>query len=935
MGKRIMKPTLAAAAVALAIAGFPASAQAAGLGRLTVLSGLGQPLHAEVELSAVRDELSSAAVRMAAPEAFRQAGIEYATVLSTVKMALAQRRDGKPVIRITTERPVDDPFLAILVELNWASGRLVREYTFLLDPPDMPVARQAAAPVVAPVAAPAVTQVVTGRPVAAAPSPAAAKAAETTHEVRRGETLHGIATETKPEGVTLDQMLVAIFRANPQAFDGNMSRLRAGRILNLPERDAVAAVAAPEARRIVLAQAAQFNAYRRKLSQAVAAAPAPKEAPARQAAAGRLAPRVEEKPAAPAEAVDQLKVSKAEAAGKAAGAQTATVDRAAQARITALEEDLVAKEKSLKDANGRLAELEKSVRELQQLLELKNQNLAQLQGKPGTPQAAAPAKAPEPAPAAQAPQPAAPAPAPAAQKPELPEPAAPPVPQREEAGFLSGLFGGPLGWALGAVVVALLGFFGYRARKQRAEPGAPVTAGATTAPVAQASFGAAGGQSVDTASSSIQTDFSQSGLSSIDTDEGVDPVAEADVYMAYGRDAQAEEILLDALKSEPARHAIHVKLLEIYAQRKDVKRFDALATELYAATGGKGPEWDKAAAMGRKLDPTNPLFGAGAAAPAEETRFTEKTIVVSSPDKLRDTWTMPGDAGQIAAAVSGDREDKTVILERSPLAEAGAAPLGLAVEPAAKAGPAPVSDVDFDLGLDFSTTLTTPRPAEALAAEKTVVLEPGARAGGKPSIDLPLEAATTTQQRASPIDLDLEPGAARPQAHGASLDLEATDIGGNLIDFDLDQSSVKSAPAAQVIDLEKTDIGADVMQFVEGERAGAGAAPVVDLEKTDFGGGVLDFDFKLDEAQNASPAGQPAAPAAPPLDLSGINLDLSAPPAEEGAEEISEVATKIELAKAYEEMGDKEGARELLDEVLKEGNASEQQRAREMLSRLG
>ncbi len=930
-----MKPTLAAAAVTLAIAGFSGSAQAAGLGKLTVLSGLGQPLHAEVELSAARDELSSAAVRMAAPEAFRQAGMEYSPVLGTVKMALVQRRDGRPVIRITTDRPVDDPFLSILVELNWASGRLVREYTFLLDPPNLPVARQPAAPVVAPVAAPAVSQVIPGRPVAATPSPAAARAAQTAHEVRRGETLHSIASETKPQGVTLDQMLVAIFRANPQAFDGNMSRLRAGRILNIPERDTAAAVAAPEARRIVLAQAAEFRAYRQKLSQAVAAAPAPKEAPATQAAAGKLAPRVEEKPAAAAEAVDQLKVSRAEAAGKAAGGAAATTDRAAQARITALEEDLVAKEKSLKDANGRLAELEKSVRELQQLLELKNQNLARLQGQAGTPQAAAPAKAPEAAPAAQAPQPTVSAPPPVAAKPEAakPEAAKPAAPQREEPGFLSGLFGGPAGWGLGAVILALLGLLGYRLRRRSAEPGAAVTAGATTAPVAQASFGAAGGQSVDTTSSSVQTDFSQSGLSSIDTDEGVDPVAEADVYMAYGRDAQAEEILLDALKSEPTRHAIHVKLLEIYAQRKDVKRFDALATELYAATGGKGPEWDKAAAMGRKLDPTNALFGAAAPAPAEETRFTEKTIVVSSPDKLRDTWTMPGDAGQIAAAVSGDREDKTVILDRSPLADAGAAPLDLA-QPAATATPAPVADVDFDLGLDFSATLTTPRPAEALAAEKTVVLEPGAGAGGKPSIDLPLDAATKTQQLAA-IDLDLEPGAARPQAPDASIDLEATDIGGNIIDFELDQAPVKSAPAAQVVDLEKTDIGADVMQFVEGERAGAPTAPVVDLEKTDIGGGVLDFNFKLDEANNAAPAGEPAAPAAPRLGLSGINLDLSAPPADAGAEEISEVATKIELAKAYEEMGDKEGARELLDEVLKEGNASEQQRAREMLSRLG
>ena len=114
---------------------------------------------------------------------------------------------------------------------------------------------------------------------------------------------------------------------------------------------------------------------------------------------------------------------------------------------------------------------------------------------------------------------------------------------------------------------------------------------------------------VDTGSSSlIQTDFSQSGLSAIDADEGVDPVAEADVYMAYGRDAQAEEILLDAMKADPSRTAVHLKLLEIYAHRKNLKQFETTAAELYTVTNGQGEDWDKAVEMGLKLDPDNPLF---------------------------------------------------------------------------------------------------------------------------------------------------------------------------------------------------------------------------------------------------------------------------------------------------------------------------------------
>ena len=120
----------------------------------------------------------------------------------------------------------------------------------------------------------------------------------------------------------------------------------------------------------------------------------------------------------------------------------------------------------------------------------------------------------------------------------------------------------------------------------------------------------------DRSHTSDQTDFSQAGPGSIDTD-AVDPVAEADVYMAYGRDVQAEEILVEARLKDPKRYAIHLKLLEIYSNRKDLKQFESLATDLYTDSGGVGADWEKAAAMGIKLDPGNPLFGASAqAAPA-------------------------------------------------------------------------------------------------------------------------------------------------------------------------------------------------------------------------------------------------------------------------------------------------------------------------------
>ncbi|HTY98655.1 MAG TPA: FimV/HubP family polar landmark protein, partial [Rhodocyclaceae bacterium] len=688
---------LKASILAAALAAIPWGAHAAGLGRLAVLSPLGQPLRAELDLTATREELSSLAARVPKADAFKQAGIDYMPVLANIRVSVEKRANGQPFLRVQTDRPVNDPFIDMLIEVTWSSGRLVREYTFLLDPPEAvkvvpepPAAAPVATPV-APAAAPAVqaapeptTPAVPAAEAAKAPAApeAAAKTTTTagTRQVKPGDTLAKIALETKPEGVSLEQMLVALFRGNQDAFvGGNMNRLKAGKILNIPESEAVTGVGAKEAHKIVVAQAADFNAYRKKLAATVATtAPAKEEAP-QQAVAGKITPKVEEKAPAPA-AKDKLAVSRTEAA-KAADT----------GRVTALQEDLVAREKALKEANSRIADLEKNVSDLKKLAELKSQAGAQLQQqaqapapeakKPEAAPAAAPAAKPaEPAEAAKAPEkpaeaaaePVKPAeeakpaeapapvplpPAPAAKKP-LPPP--PPPPPAEPPSFFEDnallVLGG------GGVLALLAGYLGYNAWRRKRESGdmgttSRITEGELTA---NSVFGSTGGQSVDTSANvSLQTDFSQSGMAAINADEGVDPVAEADVYMAYGRDAQAEEILLDALKTDPSRHAIHLKLLEIYAGRKSLKQFETLATDLYGQTGGTGPDWDKAAALGRGLDPTNPLYGGGEApAPAAAAAKTMEelaatTLVVPPPvqaEKMSDTVTMPGQLAQMAAA---------------------------------------------------------------------------------------------------------------------------------------------------------------------------------------------------------------------------------------------------------------------------------------------
>jgi pilus assembly protein FimV len=282
-------------AIAAAMALSATGSFAAGLGKITVLSALGQPLHAEIDVSAAREELVSMSARLASPEAFKQVGIEYAPGVSGIRFLVDKRKDGQTFLRVTSDRAINEPFLDVLVELTWSSGRMVREYTLLLDPPEA-ISKAVPAPVATPeaakqaaagaapatTAAPAAAQAAPAAPAApaakpvakpaaaAVPAPSAAKDGEDagTRLVKSGDTLSKIATATKPEGVSLDQMLVALFRGNPEAFEGgNMNRLRAGKILNVPGADAASAVASVEARQIIVAQARDFNAYRRPLPQ--------------------------------------------------------------------------------------------------------------------------------------------------------------------------------------------------------------------------------------------------------------------------------------------------------------------------------------------------------------------------------------------------------------------------------------------------------------------------------------------------------------------------------------------------------------------------------------------------------------------------------------------------------------------------------------------
>jgi len=1007
-----LRSSVLAVASCLALSAIPLTAQAAGLGKVVVFSALGQPLRAEIEVTATREELSDMKAQLASKNAFQQAGLDYASALQSIRFSIDKRPSGKTVINLVSSAPINDPFIDMLLELNWPTGRLVREYTFLLDPPEV-TARNAAkvAPVAVskpeisvdkPASSVQTSTAVADEPrakttppkarVQEAPAKPVEQAADSSEsrEVKRGDTLSKIAGATKPEGVSLEQMLVGLFRANQEAFDGgNMNRLKTGKILSIPEKSALEAVSSGEARKIVIAQSSDWNAYRSKLA-AVAAQTPVKEGGAKQEVAGKITAKVEEKVSGSTEPKDQLKVSKTD---------TSNTKYGAAAKRS--EEDLIAKEKALKEANERLVSLEKNVVNLQKLLDLKSQNLAELQqratektasveankpevAKPQPPSApVAPVVAPEPVPVAPTPiveKPAEakvlekpvevgvkPAEAPVAeQKPAdmpkpKPRPAPPPPPPEEEPGFVEELLDNPIALAGGGGVLALIAAYAVIRRRRAGKGEAPLDLSSTMTPTsdsltANSVFRSTGGQSVDTSHTPVQTDFSQAGPGSIDTDE-VDPVAEADVYMAYGRDAQAEEILLEAKQKDPTRFAIHLKLLEIYTNRKDTKQFESLASDIYAETGGVGADWEKAVSMGLKLDPSNPLFG-GAASSAPAPFDADATVIVSA-QSMRNTVTLPGELSQLAEEASSTTDFSLPVAE--PAVENDLASL------------------DFDLGLGAAEE-SAPQEQEKIDPDATLRLpDPVVVDTGPLDFDLAMPSLEATKiapigvtQEVSGLDFNLEEvtSSKTPQVE---INKEMNDL-----DFDLG-TEIGGAPEA--IEAPEVFAQAETVVVPEPFRTDDdGVEFDVSLTESTFLGrsipestfnmSSIDLDLNAPEIPDSAPILEVAPESTPVKEVvaavddklsdlefdaaqlsTQVNADFSTAQAETvvnpqfGLEqdlapdfEISvneEVATKLDLAKAYEEMGDLEGARELLQEVVKEGDASQKDAAQLILAKIG
>ncbi len=983
---------------------MPLAAYPLGVGKLKVHSALNEPLNAEIDFTSISEkELKGLSVKLAPREDFDAVGAVRLPLLSQIKFIVSKRLDGRYFLHLQTQQPVTEPFLHFLIQLEWRGGRLVREYSALIDPPyyvagrptgievpKTPGTRTEPAPVATPGIAAQAAQPAPNPEIAAVERPPSAPpkrlesvpkepemvaqsmealpaprgedrllgppgaspdvaispntgwpteppgagmvkplpavtaessrsktwssrrsvpaASISAYNVHRGDTVWRIAESVRkewsangrissPRSISAEQLIMAIFEHNRHAFfANNVNNLKAGTILKVPEPDMVVATPVRRARREFQAQYDVWREYKLKLASAsrtikvadsgadtetgqtvkreskpaktqkrteepqTKTATKPKSAT--ESSAKTEAP-LPEKPASAArdqgkQPEELLKIVRATleeekaAAKKGVAEAESTKDTGAKERVvladrvTTLEESLESKQMETKELGDKIGQVRSQIKNQSRLLELENGQLARAQTREAPPQANPSAKgetkpkAPSASGASKQEAPpkvaeAAPAKTSHARtKPKAAKTApkrkpTPPPPQ--EKGILASLasfVGEDLLLPVVGGVLALLGgsillIYLRRRRRSIAEFEESILSSEAISSEQPLTTDSSG-QAVASGDTSFLSDFSQGGMGNIHTDE-VDPIAEAEVYLAYGRDETAEEILKDAIVKNPERHELKQKLLEIYHQRNDVAAFETLAEELYAALGGRGGKiWERVEDMGRKLNPDNPMFRGGA----------------------------PGGQMGIASAAA--------VTPQAPMTP-----------------PSATSEVDTESELDT--------PAAAKSADTA-------------------------------IDMDFDVGTV--QEDGSSSAVTG-------LDFDLEPQREEALSDSTSIDFSSTFKAPEEPTMLADEGFGSSGAGGADDH-------AIDFHIGMGDIGEAPGGGQHVG-----ADETEIKWDVEAPAAAEGETSLAtedtqqqqwdETATKLDLAKAYIDMGDSEGARSILDEVLAEGNENQKKQA--------
>lgn len=763
----------------------------------------------------------------------------------------------------------------------------------------------------------------------------------------KNDNLWTIASKMRPsEDVSIYQVMMAIQQANPDAFvDGNIHRLKVGQVLRIDDPSLFTAMSKQQAAQAYQEQTAQWENFRQSVAGDLTEQPV-------------IATQVESETAvAEAEPKGELVLESPDGSQLASGAgvsEDAISDdiAALRAELDQMRQQARAAQGRNQTLNDRIADLEGQLEDMQRTISIKDNELAALQ-KQLSDAGSAPVETAqpepmaepveEPAPVAEAPvepapveepvaeepaeqpvaeapveepvaeepavteEPAAPAESPVAvaeriaQQEQTKQPAPAPATTKEESvmdtamgmlgeagkvvsGVAGGLGGNSMLLYIGGpavLVLLILVLIIVKRRKQGENFQESILKGTAGATPEGAEIPSADLQASE--ESSFLSDFAVSGAGAIQTEDSeVDPLTEADVFMAYGRYEAAEERLQEAIQQEPDRNELKLKLLELYNSTKNTTAFESAAEDIYASLGGAAegnPTWDKVVAMGKELVPNNPLFsGGGAAAPSAEAVPAEDTGM-----QMTDSQVM--DIGLETGAFTTD--------EFSAVAE-----------PAAEES---LDDLDFNLDLGGESS------AEEPATEQ---------AGGM-DFDLDLGGSETAEEETGGMDFDLDLGSMggetemseEPTGEMETPSLDVSDAG---LEFNLDMGATEE-PTGEV---EEPSLDFDLdLNMASAEETPATAAEE-ESDSTmmmDIGEGLdLDMDMADSSDESAVDLGLDAGDSA--------DFDMAA--------EGDEVGTKLDLAKAYIDMGDPEGARSILDEVMDEGNEQQKSEAQQLIQQI-
>jgi pilus assembly protein FimV len=952
-------------------------AHALGLGELTLKSAQNQPLNAEIELLDVRD-LSAADVKpsLAPADEFAKAGVERQPFLNDLTFTPVINPAGKSVLKVTSSQPLPEPMVKFLVQVMWPQGRLLRDYSVLLDASKFsPETAQAASGVT---------------PAVSAPS---------NYTTVRRDTLWEIASRSR-QGGSVQQAMLAIQALNPDAFiNGNINQLKTGQVLRMPDQQQIQAIPQAQAVKEVNEQYAAWRQGRRLGPQARQLDATRRDAT--QAAPARIAQQ------------DNLKLV-------APGGQGAGSDKALSDKLAMTQENLDSSRREGDELKSRVADLQSQLDKLQRLIELKNDQLARLEAQSGAPVApAAPvATAPvidaqlQPSPAPTAEPVVTPPPAAVDTEPQqaaTPAPTDTPAAEEGSPSALDNILGNPLLLALiaGSALLALLLLLLLLARKRKAQqeaekhmrmaralaeegelgpdldlpPGsfdgldiAPPTV--TLAPAVVAASAAAA-----TAAEQVSEPRA--------VEPKVDPfMAEIDDCIAHGRLMQASNLLEPAVEKFPQRSDLRLKLMEVYARQGDRSGFVMQERQLQA-----NPQNLAEVESLKSRFPTMVALAAAAAGAAVASGLDEKFVEelmsdepepeadaeLTADDELDSAFDLslddldgleleaPADEAAVAAGSQASAEPSLDDLDFDTLLQDNPE-VPQAEPPQLEPEPALADDLDFDSLLQEHTA--------AQAAEPEPQPEPEAEPVVADDLDFEslLQEHTAAQvaepepQPEPPVvdDLDFdslfqehtaaqEQPAAQPEPELSALDDDldfdalldehtkaqsgATD---DLADFDL--SVPDEAPAVPTENRPPLDIEAELAAF---DNDLGLEADLPDLALPD------DFDLSLPGEDDAASKNFAA-------ELDNVNAELdklsasletpslephftaddaaSLPPEDDGEFDYlagtDEVATKLDLARAYIDMGDHDGARDILDEVYKEGDQEQRREANEMRSKL-